>query len=72
VDERGRDMGHPNKETLRAFADGGLADEQDVAIEEHLMFGCDGRCCKVLHALPNAVDAFLRAVARRHRPGWRW
>jgi hypothetical protein len=72
VDDRGWDRGHPNKETLRAFADGELADEQDVAIEEHLMFACDGRCCKVLHAFPNAIDAVLRAAARRYRPGRRW
>jgi hypothetical protein len=73
VGEQGWGGGHPSEETLRAFADGELGQDGDIAIEEHLMFDCpDGRCCRVLDSFPNAIDAVLRAIARRHRPGRRW
>lgn len=66
--ERAWSGGHPTAETLRDFADGKLTTEAEVAIETHLSLKCpSGRCHRVLHKLPNAIDALLRAAARRHR-----
>lgn len=71
--EPGWGGGHPGEGTLKDFADGVLADEQEVAVEDHLMFHCpEGHCCRVLHTFPNAIDAVLRAAARHCRDGQRW
>jgi hypothetical protein len=72
VVEKTWDGGHPSEETLRGFADGKLGQDGDVAVEEHLMFGCpDLRCCRYLDSLPNPIDAVMRAIARRYAPGRR-
>ncbi len=66
--ERGWSRGHPGESVLKDFADGVLDEGPTVAVESHLMFGCpDGRCCRVLHRFPNAIDAVLRAAARNRR-----
>ena len=58
--------------TLKYLADGLLDEELAVAVEDHLIFNCpDGRCHRALHGLPNAIDAVLRAAARRSRTGGR-
>lgn len=64
--------GHPTAAALRDFANGKLPAEAEVAVEGHLIFECPaGHCHRVLHRFPNAIDALLRAAARRHRVGGR-
>lgn len=62
---------HIDEGTLRDFADGRLTPDQDVAVEDHLLT-CSGRCLAYLDSLPNPLEAVMRAIARRHRPGRRW
>lgn len=66
--EPGWGEGHPSEATLRDFADGKLARREEAAVEGHLVFECPGgRCHRVLHRHPNAIDALLRAAARGRR-----
>ena len=70
--ERGWSGGHPTEGTLGDFANGKLDPDGEIAIEDHLMFDCPGgRCCRLLHRHPNAIDAVLRAAARSCRAGQR-
>src|SRR5262245_2668968 len=55
---------HPTAETLAAFLDGRLSDDELDALEPHIA-ACD-RCCGVLRQLPNADMA---AKLRSHFSG---
>jgi hypothetical protein len=66
VDER-----HIDEATLRDFADGKLTQDQDIAVEDHLL-SCSGRCLAYLDSLPDPFEAVMRAIWRRHQPGRRW
>jgi hypothetical protein len=62
---------HIDEAMLRNFADGKLTQDEDIAVEQHLLF-CSGLCLAFLDSLPNAFEAVMAAIARRHRPGRKW